>query len=275
MKINAQVEITLITPKIASEWLNHRWEGQRNVRQNHVKRLASDMVSGRWKLSPDCILRILGSLANGQHRLEAIVATGIPQNMIVMESKDEELYKVIDAGLKRTVADGLGNNEYTKTIPAIARWVQAYDKSQISIRNRTASALSKNEYGSFPTQVELIDYCIDNREILLEAARVTMPLYMKTRILPQSIAGAIYVLGNNINQKEAAQKFLSNIYDGGSNHSATMLRNRLIASRGSRIKMDKGHLFALTIKSFNYFMQNRAVGCLRIQPDEDFPSLIG
>jgi len=274
MKINARVEIMNITPAIATEWLKNRWEGQRVVRPNYGKRLTADMAAGRWRLSCDAILRIMGKVANGQHRLEAVVASGTSHNFIVMESTDQELYKVIDAGLKRTVGDGLGNIEYSKVIPSIARWVQAYDQNQIRSSSRTAADMSKNKQGSSPTQVQLIDYCIDNEELLSEAARFSTGLYMKTRIVPQSIAGAIYVLGSNINQKNAAQMFLQNLFEGGENSSATLLRNRLIASRGSRTRMTKGHLFALTIKAFKNFLKNKTLGVLKVSIDEEFPSLV-
>jgi hypothetical protein len=39
--------------------------------------------------------------------------------------------------------------------------------------------------------------------------------------------------------------------------------------------MTKGHLFALTIKSFKNFLQNKTLGVLKVSVDEEFPSLIG
>jgi hypothetical protein len=57
MKTNASVEVIKITPEIATEWLADRWGEQRTVRSAHVNRLAADMEAGRFKISPDAILR--------------------------------------------------------------------------------------------------------------------------------------------------------------------------------------------------------------------------
>lgn len=271
MKTNATAEIMKITPELATEWLADRWGEQRSIRLAHVNRLASDMEAGRFKTSPDAILRIKNKLANGQHRLTAVVQSGKAQTFLVLQSNDEELYKVIDAGLRRTVSDGLIGIQYSKSIPSIARWVQAYETRTLQPSNRTGGEALKKRINA-PTQCELIDYCLGNQEILSEAARFTNPLYEQTRLLPLSMGGAIYVINASRNgHLEKAKSFLKQVYLEGGNTAAGDLRNRLIANRGVKSKLPPGYIFGITIKAFKSYYNGTRPGVLKWAKDEEFP----
>jgi len=275
MKTNATAEVRKITPEIANEWLADRWGEQRTIRAGHVNRLAADMEAGRFKISPDAILRIKGKLANGQHRLTAVLQSGKGQSFLVMESNDEELYKVIDAGLRRTVADGIIGIQFAKSMPSIARWVQAYDTRNCQQTSRSPSEASvKPGTTSWPTQCELIDYCISNQEVLSEAASYVNALYTQTKLLPLSIGGAVYALAAARNGRlEKAKTFLQQVYLEGGSSAAGDLRNRLIANRGSKSKIRAGYLFGITIKAFKSYCNGTRPGVLKWSKDEDFPSI--
>ena len=275
MKTNATAELQKITSEIATEWLADRWGEQRTVRNAHVKRLASDMDAGRFKISPDAILRIKGKLANGQHRLSAVVLSGKPQQFLVMETNDEELYKVIDAGLRRSVSDGLIGMPFAKSIPSIAHWVQAYESSVVYPGDRCGSeAQSRGNGNQFPTQCELIDYCISNQAVLGEAASFINPLYRQTKLLPLSIGGAIYTLAASRNgYLEKAKDFLQKVYIEGGASAAGDLRNRLIANRGNKSKLNAGYVFGITIKAFKSYHNGTRPGVLKWAKDETLPLL--
>src|ERR1017187_1807933 len=103
--MNAKLTIEKVTPKRATELLSNLFEGQRNQRDGYIDSLALEMKEGRWRLSCDAILLVKGRLANGQHRLCAVIKSNVSCPFIVMETNDDELYKVIDAGQKRTIGD--------------------------------------------------------------------------------------------------------------------------------------------------------------------------
>lgn len=275
MKTQVTAEIKKITPELATEWLADRWGEQRTVRTAHVARLASDMEAGRFKISPDAILRIKNKLANGQHRLEAVVRTGKPQNFLVMESNDEELYKVIDAGLRRTAADGLIGLPFAKSLPSIARWVQAFEKQSLyaSARSGSEAASGPGSVNGFITQSEMIDYCHSNQEILSAAASFVNPLYSQTKLLPLSIGGALYVIGETHNKADKTHAFLQQVYVDGGTNAAGDLRNRLIANRGSKSKISAGYIFGISIKALKSFCNGTRPGVLKWAKDEGFPTI--
>ena len=102
-----KVEIKIITPEFA-ERLLERNTSNRNLRRDHVATLARDMTEGAWRLNNDAIcIAADGTLINGQHRLNAIIASGKPIKMMVAEGFSPDAYKVLDGGAKRSVADQL------------------------------------------------------------------------------------------------------------------------------------------------------------------------
>jgi hypothetical protein len=268
------VSIETITPQKATDWLRTRFEAQRPVRLSHIQRLAADMAANRFKIGPDAILRVKGRLANGQHRLEAVVLSDKPQTFIVMESDDDELYKIIDAGLRRTVSDGLVGLPYAKTIPSIARWVQAYEKESLWAGCRTgAMAASRNGRDVRSTQIETIDYCIEYQHQLTEAASFVNPMYEETRLLPLSIGGALYVIGENAGKGDLVREFLRQLYVAGEHPVVNQLRNRLISNRGLKTQLRQGYVFGITLKALKAFCSGTAVGTLKWINGEAFPKL--
>jgi len=267
METNATAKVRIVTAETAIEWLSNKWGEQRAVRSTHVNRIAADMEAGRFKIGSDAILRIKGKLANGQHRLAAVAQTGIPQWFLVMESNDEELYKVLDVGLRRTVSDSLPGVEYSHDIPPIARWLMMYDSG--NNRQGARSGGDRSASNGVATHVEVVEYCEKNNEILVEAASFVTKLYPTTKILPKSIGGALYVLAASNPQKLARMKeFLTAVYISGGDDVAGDLRNRLIANRVNRAKLSNAFMLLLTIKAFSYYLAGVRPGTLKLLKDE-------
>lgn len=261
--MNAKVEILNITPKLAAEWLANRWPEQRKVRNNHVERIAKDMTDGNFILGPDAIVRVKGKLANGQHRLEAVVMSGRAQQFIVLISDDDELYKVIDCGMRRTVSDAIANFEFHSALPSIARWLFAYEKKSVSQSFR----------GGGPSQIDMINYCEEHKDQLTEAARFVNPIYSETKLLPLSIGGALYVIASRAGHVDSVKQFLTAVYLEGGNNSAGDLRNRLIGNKGSKAKLPAPYVFGITLKAFRSFNLNIRAGTLKWVEGEALPEI--
>lgn len=274
-KINAVVDIVKVTPEMASEWLLDKWPQQRKIRHGHVQRLASDMMAGRFMLGPDAILRICGKLANGQHRLEAVVSCGKSQDFIVMDSKDQELYKILDAGMKRLVSDSLIGVQYAGDISSAARWVKAYDDKTITPScgtdmNKKSVTVKGLTIAVRPTQTEMIEYCMTNMESLAEGIKFVKPLYDKVPLLQVSVAGAIHVIGSRKN-KHKTEEFLEALYSGNSNSVASDLHNRLIMNKRSASRLKTSYIFSLTLKALKYYLQGTRPGTLKYVVGEQLP----
>lgn len=112
---NVKVSQFYVTPEIAQTWLSaHIFDGQRKIRSSHVLYLAEQMRDGTFL--PYTTLEFVyqngqKALTDGQHRLAALVRSGIPQHFVVIErvAKDADdvgmIYGLTDINLRRTVAD--------------------------------------------------------------------------------------------------------------------------------------------------------------------------
>lgn len=100
------VKIEVITPQFAAAVLETHNHANRNIRRQVVATLADAIRNGEFRTTHQGIsFYDDGTLADGQHRLSAIVAANMPVTMSVMRglSKDDGL--VIDCGEKRKMHD--------------------------------------------------------------------------------------------------------------------------------------------------------------------------
>lgn len=112
-------ELTTITPEMAKELLktNQYSSHQRDFREWHCRDIEKSLKAGEVKPTQNIILakenhnsgRVL--LEDGQHRLNAIVRSGVPMRALlqVFETDDayetDSLYISIDDGLQRSIGD--------------------------------------------------------------------------------------------------------------------------------------------------------------------------
>lgn len=98
----------LITPQMAADFLKQN-TGNRNIRHWWVRALAGAIRRGEWVPTHQGIaITQSGRLLDGQHRLEAIVLSGIPCWMLVVRDVDEEAFMVTDRGRVRSYSDITG-----------------------------------------------------------------------------------------------------------------------------------------------------------------------
>lgn len=96
-----------ITPKAAARYLEHN-DNNRHLRKQTVDLYANEMTAGRWKSTGEPIQFFTdGTVANGQHRLHAIIKSGVTVEMVVVRGLSKEAMSGIDVGAKRTVGDYL------------------------------------------------------------------------------------------------------------------------------------------------------------------------
>lgn len=98
-----------VTPEKAREILNKQNTRNRSIRQTQVKKIATDIAEGRWKLTSQAIsIDTNGVLIDGQHRLAAVVQAGQTVQMLFATDCAADTFDVIDTGLGRTAADVVG-----------------------------------------------------------------------------------------------------------------------------------------------------------------------
>lgn len=99
--------IESISPQVAKLYLEKN-TSNRPIRKQAVSGYAREMAMGRWGATHQGIaFNCNGELIDGQHRLLAIVKSGVTIQLPVARGLIHDTQDVIDAGRKRTVADQL------------------------------------------------------------------------------------------------------------------------------------------------------------------------
>jgi hypothetical protein len=98
--------IVEITPDIAASWLALFNAGNRRARADIVKKYARFMTAGEWAVTDQCIsFDIENNLLNGQHRLMAVVQSGVTIMAMVARNMPKDSFKYMDQGAFRNNCD--------------------------------------------------------------------------------------------------------------------------------------------------------------------------
>jgi len=102
-----QVEVCQVTPALAQAWL----AAPRRlplVSPRLVEQYARDMAAGRWVFNGDAIrLSVSGALLDGQHRLLAVVKSGVTIPALLVRDLPDAVVHTIDTGRPRRLSDVL------------------------------------------------------------------------------------------------------------------------------------------------------------------------
>jgi hypothetical protein len=105
---DVEVNIEMITPDLAREYLEMNFSNNRSLTKTTVARYTALMKGGMWKLSTDAIgFDVEGSMVNGQHRLTAVIASDTDQPFVVLRGLPVENATVFDMGKRRMMHERL------------------------------------------------------------------------------------------------------------------------------------------------------------------------
>jgi hypothetical protein len=264
-----------ITPAMATEYLS-RNGGGRNLSQSAVACYARDMANGNWRTTHQGIaFDADGNLRDGQHRMAAIVRSGVTVRMLIVKGIPREGFGVMDTGRGRTMADRLqieGRGSDAVQLAAVARKALLWDAGLPWSR------------GLLPTREEISKF-IDDNEDLLEAAKFAHA-WPNRRILPSSAAGFAWWLFQGIDRQDA-DYFMERLRDGANlevNDSIHVLRERL-RLRGAHQARDINSgpggryvrtelMLALTIIAWNHYRKHNPITKLQLPSvlsDDNYP----
>jgi hypothetical protein len=263
------MEIKLITPDVAEAMLKKNLENNRNYSLNNIYRYSEMMKKGLWiNLHPQpFIISNEGELLDGQHRLRAIVMSGITIKAYVA-IKDKSIMPTIDDGKKRSPGDSckIANIPNANTYSSIMRM---YSNSKID--TNFGKYLNRNSMSN----IELIEEYYKNPEYYQEIIHKSRAWYHKGRLMSASLYGALFMRFGEIDN-EAAVEFFDQLTSGKDilNNTIYLLRQRLINEKSNLRKTPISILVALIIKTWNACINDYELKSLQYQPlKEKYPQL--
>lgn len=153
-----RTEVQTVTPELAETYLGGAARN-RNINAAAVARLSRSLTIGEWILNGEAIkFDAAGHLLDGQHRLLAIIASGVPMETMVAMNVAYAAQATMDSGRARSIGDILQIRGETnaRVLGSVLRRLVAYSRS--GIEYACADSGGKYEY----TNGELIAYLEDN-----------------------------------------------------------------------------------------------------------------
>lgn len=246
-----------VTPEMASRMLaknNHN----RGLTAARVERMAGDMLRGEWTFNGESIKQdIDDNLLDGQHRLAAIVKSGLTQRMLIVPGLPPEAQDTIDTGTARSVSNVLAirGESNANTLAAATRMVYAYDIIAIP----HPLALSGEHRPTVPQVLKTLEARPAIRESVAFATR------HRATLMTVSAVAALHYIFTHVDD-EAASDFFVGLADGPWDRgSATYaLRERFIEGLKNPAALTDMMRTSLTIRAFNRWRKGVYVDRLQL-----------
>jgi hypothetical protein len=271
---NPTTNFETISPEKAERLLLTN-RSNRNINDSHVRTIVSSMKRGEFKTTGDSIkISKSGKLLDGQHRLTAIVQTGISLKLNVVRGLEEDSFKYMDIGKGRTASDilhieGVSNSS---KIAAISKFVMNFQKGYYQRLANKHDGTGNTKL----TNADISDFTRKHIDSLHESCKVGYKASKTKLATGTDLSGLHYVLKKI--SKEEADTFIQSIGDGLNLTKGSpihILRERLLSNSQSKRKMLAYEKLAIIIKTWNYYRTNKRVS--RVLFDtvrEEFPKPI-
>lgn len=258
--------IEVVTPDVARNWLSVN-TSNRSINKRLVDRLASQMKSGEFVTNGEAIIFSDDNrLIDGQHRLNACVLSGVSFRSVVVRGVHHNAFYTIDTGSARTAADSLqimGNK----------------NAAQLAAAAKAAIILSSEypNFGAFVPHSEIIDWIEKNSDIRDWTAWFCSNSKNRALAEPSLLISVAY-LASHCFDNEKVRAFFQSCHDGvglEKNDPAYVLRERLIANRTGKARLQKKDVAALIIKALVAQMSGKKINVLRwsANANEAFPKI--
>lgn len=245
--------IEAFTPAIAKAILDTQNIDNRPIRKSRVEKLASEMRDGKWhSASADAIcFDTEGVLINGQHRLAAVVLSGVTVSMPVGRNIPSSAFQIIDRGAKRSSGDDLhriGIPSYNKVAAMITNYIGATESGTFDPHK-----MAKTKRGVVSPRV-VTEFAEDNREMVSDIGRLSdyiAPLGETRYILATFMHMA--VSGVSVLELREFAKLLDPTFNGDVNnqHPSRVASRTLMMAKMNRTSLQFHETAEIIIRAFN------------------------
>lgn len=259
------IKIETITPDSASEILG-RNDRNRAHSAHQVKMLANEIKNGRWRLNGDTIkIGSTGQLIDGQHRLMAVIDSGIAIQSLIVRGVEDDAFQTIDLGKKRKHADVLSINGEDNSVDL----------------SSALNCLWRIESGKFSgarhslSHTEIIDF-LQRHPMIRDSVQFATVV---GRIVPRSIIIALHYLFSQ-KSKQDADQFMVDLGRGvGLNNGDPVytLREKMIRNKSASVALPHQKIIFLIIEAWNGRRTERKTTRLRLpsktEMQDSFPEI--
>lgn len=262
-------EVRSIGPEEAERILTMN-TNNRPIATKHVDDLAGRMRNGEWELNGQgIIISDTGRLLDGQHRLHAIVKSGVTIDLFVVTGVKDDAFTTLDDGRKRQLSDLLAIDGVLNYAPVAAacRIVMSVTRPDKENRYGTKSGVSNSELHDF----------FHKHSGITEFVHKSYDYYtLSGRLISQSEILAFMYLTNKVDA-EKSEEFWEKLMLGGNDRECPTFKLRTMISldkSSTNRKMKRTIRWALIVKCWNLYRSGQTVVRLSFYPDRNkWPSI--
>jgi hypothetical protein len=254
------IQIELITPLVAERYLNMNVIN-RKLRSGVVEKYAEDMRNGNWT---DCVAPISfyadTELADGQHRLYAVIESDTEQTFIVVRGVSRPAGLNIDTGLGRDLVDNAKisgiDSGLSTTILGVAR--------AIANGQRVRGVV---------TNARRLEFVAEHREATEWAVRYgPKGKFVRNALMMGAVGRAFYHVADLERLKRFSEVVTSGYSDGAHESAAVTIRNHFL-TKGAVLMIDANwrESFLKAQNAIAYFMRGRELKMVKVVNDEAYP----
>jgi hypothetical protein len=235
----------------------------RSITKARVERYAESLKRGQWLVNGEAIVFDEdGHLVQGQHRMLAVISSGIPMETYVVRGVPTGAFKTLDSGRNRSVSDVFGINKElnTRALAAACRAVEYLVNGLFASQELFTASRAEEILVEYPTLRYWTHKFVGKRTL-------------KSNFPTASIG--VFTLAAEVFGSELIEDFVEALDSGAgleAGNPALVLRNKFNEiMRGSRIRTE--FAIALIIKAINAYCHGKKIKVLRYAGDEEYPQL--
>lgn len=267
--------VETITPAQAAQYLEQNTNNRR-VKKHHVTWLADQMAAGEWVLNGEPIKFVGHELVDGQHRLMAVVHSGVSIKTLVVRiptSQGREVFNTIDTNAVRSTTDVL-DMSHEKNAAILGSLVRSIHRFMTGWNTTSDST----DYRSHKlTNTRILRLLNETYPDARASATFVTSHYKNARALMRPVAlGTTHYLFCQINE-ESANEFFDKLLTGANlapRNPILALRNKLISIRresaaggGWSVRIEIG----MIIKAWNMYRAGKSCTHIRMAATEEMP----
>jgi len=264
------VDVTTITPEVAAKWLASANVNNRSLSEKKVKRIASSISKGLWRLTHQGIAFYEDDrLADGQHRLAAIVMAGIPVQVMVTYGLPTAVSDSIDKGVARTLKDNMDFLQVKLSRNHMATYRCLYFEYDRQLHkaeswNGQAYYVEVTEFAAFQAKYQ-------------EAVNFAMSVKLQPKIALSQVYAAVaaaYLTESRVRLEEFLQVLVSGVATVQEDSAAIRLREYLFTNTLDTGVPGRFDTYTRACAAISAFLEHRGLSKLYARREALFPVLM-
>lgn len=263
-------EYTVLTPEMASGLLEHN-SMNRPISDQHVQRIARQIIDGKWKFNGDTIkVANNGNVLDGQHRCWAIIEAKRAVETIVVRGIEPDAFATIDT-LRKVRSGGdlialKGQERHRSIVAAGLTWLLRYQRKVIEKHREPTNKIENND----------IEAAFDvHGKQFVRAVERAMAI---RRVASPALMSFLYYVATNQNAELAEQMLAALDNPGRLSQSHPFFHLRQYFLNNKKERRDPVVSIALTIKALNAAFRGESIKALNWKSQgqrvEEFPTLL-